>query len=187
MATKIAVISDTHGLLRPEVLDRIAGCDVIIHGGDINKPEIIDRLKEIAPVYVVRGNNDKEWAENIPESLTFQIEQCRFFVVHNRKSVPKDLHDTDVVIYGHSHKYAEQMVDGVLWLNPGSCGKRRFDQEITFAMMTVDGSETAIEKSQFHTPDTFKGLTLHSHCYGGCAIFLPEYLRPDAERILHAT
>ena len=70
----------------------------------------------------------------------------RFFVVHNRKSVPKDLHDTDVVIYGHSHKYAEQMVDGVLWLNPGSCGKRRFDQEITFAIMTVDGSETAIEK-----------------------------------------
>lgn len=87
MATKIAVLSDTHGLLRPEVLDRIAGCDVIIHGGDINKPEIIDRLKEIAPVYVVRGNNDKEWAENIPESLTFQIEQCRFFVVHNRKFI----------------------------------------------------------------------------------------------------
>ena len=95
---------------------------------------------------MVRGNNDKEWAENIPESLTFQIEQCRFFVVHNRKSVPKDLHDTDVVIYGHSHKYAEQMVDGVLWLNPGSCGKRRFDQEITFAVMTVDGNKTAIEK-----------------------------------------
>ena len=117
MATKIAILSDTHGLLRPEVLDRIAGCDVIIHGGDINKPEIIDRLKEIAPVYVVRGNNDKEWAENIPESLTFQIE-----------------------------KYAEQMLDGVLWLNPGSCGKRRFDQEITFAIMTVDGSNTEIEK-----------------------------------------
>ena len=141
MATKIAVLSDTHGLLRPEVLDRIAGCDVIIHGGDINKPEIIDRLKEIAPVYVVRGNND-----NIPESLTFQIEKSRFFVVHNKKFVAKDLYDADVVIYGHSHKYAEQMVDGVLWLNPGSCGKRRFDQEITFAMMTVDGSETAIEK-----------------------------------------
>lgn len=124
MATKIAVLSDTHGLLRPEVLDRIAGCDAIIHGGDINKPEIIDRLKEIAPVYVVRGNNDKEWAENIPESLTFQIEKCRFFVVHNKKFVPKDLRDTDVVIYGHSHKYAEQMVNGVLWLNPGSCGSR---------------------------------------------------------------
>ena len=94
MATKIAVLSDTHGLLRPEVLDRIVGCDAIIHGGDINKPEIIDRLNEIAPVYVVRGNNDKEWAENIPDSLTFQIEKCRFFVVHNKKFVLKDLHDT---------------------------------------------------------------------------------------------
>ena len=146
MATKIAVLSDSHGLLRPEVLDRIVGCDAIIHGGDINKSEIIDCLNEIAPVYVVRGNNDKEWAENIPESLTFQIEKCRFFVVNNKKFVPKDLHDTDVVIYGHSHKYAEQMMDDVLWLNPGSCGKRRFDQEITFAMMTVDGSKIEIEK-----------------------------------------
>lgn len=146
MATKIAVLSDTHGLLRPEVLDRIVGCDAIIHGGDINKPEIIDRLNVIAPVYVVRGNNDKEWAENIPESLTFQIEGCRFFVIHNQKNVPTDLHDIDVVIYGHSHKYAEQIKGGVLWLNPGSCGKRRFGQEITFAMMTVDGSKIEIEK-----------------------------------------
>lgn len=71
MPKTIAVISDTHSLLRPEVLDRIAGCDVIIHGGDINKSEIIDCLKEIALVYVVRGNNDKEWAENILESLSF--------------------------------------------------------------------------------------------------------------------
>lgn len=67
-------------------------------------------------------------------------------MVHNKKFVPKDLHDTDVVIYGHSHKYAEQMVDGALWLNPGSCGKRRFDQEITFDMMTVDFSKIEIEK-----------------------------------------
>ena len=85
MATKIAVLSDTHGLLRPEVLDRIVSCDAIIHGGDINKPEIIDRLNEITPVYVVRGNNDKEWADNIPDSLIFQIEGCRFFVIHNKK------------------------------------------------------------------------------------------------------
>lgn len=127
MATKIAVLSDTHGLLRPEVLDGIVGCDAIIHGGDINKPEIIDRLNEIAPVYVVRGNNDKEWAANISESLTFQIEGYIFFVIHNKKYVPTDLYDIDVVIYGHSHKYAEQMMDGVLCLNPGSCGKRRFD------------------------------------------------------------
>ena len=102
MAKRIAVLSDTHGLLRPEVLDAIAGCDAIIHGGDINKPEIIDRLKEIAPVYVVRGNNDKEWAEHIPATLTFQIEDCRFFLVHNKKEVPIDLTGIDAVIFGHS-------------------------------------------------------------------------------------
>ena len=89
MAKRIAVLSDTHGLLRPEVLTTIDGCDAIIHGGDINKPEIIERLKVISPVYVVRGNNDKEWAEHIPATLTFQIEECRFFLVHNKKEMPK--------------------------------------------------------------------------------------------------
>ena len=89
MAKRIAVLSDTHGLLRPEVLAAIAGCDAIIHGGDINKPEIIERLQEIAPLVVVRGNNDKEWAEHIPATLTFQIEECRFFLVHNKKEMPK--------------------------------------------------------------------------------------------------
>lgn len=146
MAKRIAVLSDTHGLLRPEVLAAIDGCDAIIHGGDINKSVIIDRLKEIAPVYVVRGNNDKAWAEHIPATLTFQIEDCRFFLVHNKKEVPKILTGIDAVIFGHSHKYFEQVMDGRLWLNPGSCGKRRFDQEITFAIMTVDGSNTEIEK-----------------------------------------
>ena len=144
MAKRIAVLSDTHGLLRQEVLDAIAGCDAIIHGGDINKPEIIQRLQEIAPVYVVRGNNDKEWAEHIPATLTFQIEDCRFFLVHNKKEVPKDLTDIDAVIFGHSHKYFEENIDGRLWLNPGSCGKRRFDQEITLAQRRVKAFEIAV-------------------------------------------
>ena len=146
MSKRIAVLSDTHGLLRPEVLSAISGCDAIIHGGDINKPEIIERLQEIAPVYVVRGNNDKEWAEHIPATLTFQIEDCRFFLVHNKKEVPKDLAGIDAVIFGHSHQYFEENIDGRLWLNPGSCGKRRFDQEITLAMLTVDGRELSAEK-----------------------------------------
>ena len=146
MAKRIAVLSDTHGLLRPEVLTAIDGCDAIIHGGDINKPEIIERLQEIAPVYVVRGNNDKEWAEHIPATLTFQIEDCRFFLVHNKKEVPKDLTGINAVIFGHSHKYFEQIIDGRLWLNPGSCGKRRFDQEITLAILTVDGSSPSVQK-----------------------------------------
>ena len=146
MSKRIAVLSDTHGLLRPEVLSAISGCDAIIHGGDINKPEIIERLKEIAPVYVVRGNNDKEWAEYIPATLTFQIEGCRFFLVHNKKEVPKDLTGINAVIFGHSHRYFEENIDGRLWLNPGSCGKRRFDQEITLAILTVDGSILSVEK-----------------------------------------
>ncbi|MGM9941698.1 MAG: metallophosphoesterase family protein [Bulleidia sp.] len=82
MSTKTAVLSDTHGLLRPEVPEGIQGCDLILHGGDINRKDIIERLEEIAPVYVVRGNNDKEWAEDIPESVEIQIEDCRFFMVH---------------------------------------------------------------------------------------------------------
>ena len=146
MAKRIAVLSDTHGLLRPEVLTAIDGCDAIIHGGDINKPEIIERLQEIAPVYVVRGNNDKAWAEHIPATLTFQIEDCRFFLVHNKKEVPKDLTGINAVIFGHSHRYFEENIDGRLWLNPGSCGKRRFDQEITLAILTVDGGTLSAKK-----------------------------------------
>lgn len=146
MSTRIAVLSDTHNLLRPEVTEAIKDCDFIIHGGDISSPEIIERLKETAPVYVVRGNNDKEWAEGMPETLQFTIEDVRFFVIHNKKFIPKDLHDADVIVFGHSHKYFEQVKDGVLWLNPGSCGKRRFDQEISFALMTVNGKEYSVEK-----------------------------------------
>ena len=146
MAKRIGVLSDTHGLLRPEVLSALSGCDAIIHGGDINKPEILEQLEKIAPVYVVRGNNDKEWAEHLPITLTFQIEQCRFFLVHNKKQVPGDLTGIDAVIFGHSHKYFAQELEGRLWLNPGSCGKRRFDQEITLAILTVDGASLSVEK-----------------------------------------
>lgn len=146
MAKRIGVLSDTHGLLRPEVLSALSGCDAIIHGGDINKPEILEQLEKIAPVYVVRGNNDKEWAEHLPITLTFQIDQCRFFLVHNKKQVPGDLTGIDAVIFGHSHKYFAQELEGRLWLNPGSCGKRRFDQEITLAILTVDGSSLSAEK-----------------------------------------
>lgn len=146
MSKIVAVLSDTHGLLRPEVMEIIKGCDLILHGGDINGKEIIDQLEEIAPVYVVRGNNDKEWAEDIPETLEIRIEECRFFMIHNRKFIPQDLSGYDGIIFGHSHKYLCKTENGVLWLNPGSCGKRRFDQEITFAMITVDGKDIHVEK-----------------------------------------
>ena len=144
--TRVAVLSDTHGLLRPEVIQIVTGCDAIIHGGDINNQKILDQLSALAPLYVVRGNNDKEWAEHLPESIAIQIEDCVLFVVHNKKFVPSELHGIDAVIFGHSHKYAEQMIDGRLWLNPGSCGKRRFDQEITLAILMINGKELSVEK-----------------------------------------
>ena len=143
---RIIVLSDTHGLLRPEVLEYLPQADVIIHGGDINTQAIVNKLRECAPLYIVRGNNDKEWAVDLPHSLTFTIEGVRFYLVHNKKDVPPNLSDIDVVIYGHSHKYACEERDNVLWLNPGSCGRRRFNQEITFAIMTVDNGRAQVEK-----------------------------------------
>lgn len=143
---RIIILSDTHGLLRPEVLEYLSQADIIIHGGDINTQAIVDKLREYAPLHIVRGNNDKEWAEELPHSLTFAIEEVSFFLVHNKKDIPADLSGVDVVIYGHSHKYACEERDGVLWLNPGSCGRRRFDQEITFDVMTVDSGQIQVEK-----------------------------------------
>ena len=143
---RIVILSDTHGLLRPEVLDYLSQADAIIHGGDINTKAIVDTLQGFAPLHIVRGNNDKEWAEGLPHSLAFAIEGVRFFLVHNKRDVPADLSDVDVVVYGHSHKYACEDRSGVLWLNPGSCGRRRFEQEITFAVMTAEAGQFQVEK-----------------------------------------
>lgn len=143
---KIAAISDTHGKLREEVMKHLKGCDMILHGGDINKQTILDQLSEIAPLLVVRGNNDKDWAEHLPMNLTIQIEDVSVYMVHNKAHIPKNLEDIDLIVFGHSHKYLEKEEDGMVYLNPGSCGPRRFDQEITMAMLTIDGKEISIEK-----------------------------------------
>ena len=136
--TNIAILSDTHGLLRERVKAELAAADCIIHAGDINTSAIAETLRSYGAAYIVRGNNDKEWAEDLPQSLTVTIDGVRFLIVHNRKDVPKDLTGVDVVVYGHSHKYSAEFVSSVLWLNPGSCGMRRFDLEITLCRMTVD-------------------------------------------------
>ena len=143
---KIAILSDTHGLLRPEVTERLKTVDVILHGGDINKQSIVDELRQYAPLYVVRGNNDKEWAEAIPHDLTVTLGGVTFFMVHNKKEVPKDLSGVDVVVFGHSHKYMQQEQDGVLWLNPGSCGPWRFHQEITMMLAEVADGRITVDK-----------------------------------------
>ena len=146
MTRKIGIISDTHGLLRKEVKDILKTCDCILHAGDVDRPEILDQLRVLGNIYVVRGNNDGSWAEKISRTLRFEIAGVKFFMVHNKKELPSDLEDTDVVIFGHSHKYVQEHKNGRLWLNPGSCGKRRFDQEITFAVMTVRDGQYQVKK-----------------------------------------
>ena len=143
---KLAILSDTHGLLRPEVAEHLKTAGAILHGGDVNKPGIVDQLERYAPLYVVRGNNDKEWAEQIPHDLTITLGGVTFYMVHNKKEVPADLTGIDAVVFGHSHKYLLEEKDGVLWLNPGSCGPRRFHQEITMMMAEVENGTLQVEK-----------------------------------------
>lgn len=147
---RIAVLSDTHGLLRPEVIKVISECDAVLHAGDINSQKIIDRMKDAAgtgtPVYVVRGNNDKEWAEDLPHHLEFTLGGVNFYMVHNKKDLPKDPGDRQILIFGHSHKYYEEEKEGRLYLNPGSCGKRRFHQDITMAVLETGGGKWSAER-----------------------------------------
>ena len=127
MKEKIGIISDTHGLLRPEVLEILKDCKYILHAGDVNKDEILNVLRSMGNLYVVRGNNDKDWAENLRISLNFTIGGVKFFMVHNKKDVTWDIDDR-------------------LWLNPGSCGRSRFGGEVTMAVMTVEDGRYQVEK-----------------------------------------
>lgn len=143
---RLALLSDTHGLLRPAVVEYLQSADAILHGGDINRPEIVETLRQYAPLYIVRGNNDKEWAAALPHDLTVTLGGVTFFLVHNKKEIPADLSGVDVVLFGHSHKYSQEERDGRLWLNPGSCGPRRFHQEITMMMAEVADGKITVEK-----------------------------------------
>lgn len=150
----LILLSDTHGLLRPQVLDFLRGADVILHAGDINSQAVVDRLASFAPLYAVRGNNDKDWAQALPRDLTVTLGGVRFYMVHNQKDVPADLSETDVVVFGHSHKYLLQQRGSVLWLNPGSCGPRRFHQEITLMRAEVSDGTIRVEKLLIPHPAT---------------------------------
>ena len=143
---RLAILSDTHGLLRPQVLEHLKGAGAILHGGDINRRSVVDQLRQYAPLYVVRGNNDREWAEDIPHDLTVTLGGVTFCLVHNRKELPATLDGVDVVVFGHSHRYVREEKEGLLWLNPGSCGPRRFHQEITMMVAEVEEGKIRVEK-----------------------------------------
>jgi putative phosphoesterase len=137
---QIGVISDTHGLLRPEALEALRGSELIIHPGDVGDPAILDALKQVAPVRAIRGNVDvEEWARKLPETEIVEIGGVSLYVIHN-------VHDLDLspqaagfeaVISGHSHKPASEVRDGVLYFNPGSAGPRRFKLPISVGRLRI--------------------------------------------------
>jgi putative phosphoesterase len=140
MIFRVGIISDTHGLLRPEAERRLAGVDHIIHGGDIGRPEIVAALRRIAPLTAIRGNVDTAgWAADYADTEIVHLAGRTIFVLHDLKSLHADLGalGVEVVISGHSHVPKVETVGGVLYLNPGSAGRRRFRLPITLATLDI--------------------------------------------------
>jgi putative phosphoesterase len=144
-AMRIGVISDTHGLLRPQALAALAGVDRIIHAGDIGNAGVLDALGAIAPMDVVRGNNDSgTWAAAIPHSQTLTYGGVQIYLLHDINELKGRMPPVQVVIAGHSHKPLVEERDGVLRVNPGSAGPRRFKLPVTVGFLQiVDGIATA--------------------------------------------
>ena len=139
---KIAVISDTHSLLRPEITEKIKECELILHAGDISSKETAEETEALGVTYFVRGNADRgTWANKIPVSREIELYGLRIFIIHNLKQIKEDVSGMDIVIYGHSHKYSEEYQANVCYFNPGSCGPRRFHQDITMAILTIDEAD----------------------------------------------
>ena len=139
--TRIAVISDTHGFLRRNAVKELQDCSCILHAGDIIMESDLDELAVYGSLYAVRGNNDV-WCRGVKDLagfLRFQIGGVSFYTTHDRRDVPRDLAGVDAVIYGHSHRYSEEWIDGRLWLNPGSCGYARFGGKVTMAKLVLRG------------------------------------------------
>jgi hypothetical protein len=140
MTYRIGIISDTHGLLRPEAERLLAGVDHIVHGGDIGKPDIIEALRRLAPVTAIRGNVDTgSWAAAYAETELLCLAGRSIYVVHDLKTLRIDpvACGIDVVVSGHSHTPKIEKADGVLYLNPGSAGRRRFRLPITLATIDI--------------------------------------------------
>jgi len=139
MMFRIGIISDTHGLLRPEAERRLAGVDHVVHAGAIGRPEIVDALCRIAPVTAIRGNVDSgEWAREYPDTNFARLAGKSIYVLHDLKTLHIHAGSAiDVIVSGHSHVPKIQLIDGILYLNPGSAGPRRFKLPITLATLEV--------------------------------------------------
>jgi putative phosphoesterase len=147
-ARTIGLISDTHGLMRPEALTVLTGCDLIIHAGDIGKPEIIDQLRALAPVVAVKGNVDKgAWASKLPSTAVAEAGSTSIYVLHDIQQLELDpaAAEIDIVVSGHSHKPGRTERAGVLYVNPGSAGPRRFRLPVTVARLDLAQSPWSVQ------------------------------------------
>ncbi|HEX3951582.1 MAG TPA: metallophosphoesterase family protein [Steroidobacteraceae bacterium] len=141
---RVGIVSDTHGLLRPEAKDFAGACDYIIHGGDIGSQAILDQLSALAPLVAVKGNNDRaSWTAHLPETELIRVGGVFVYIIHDISQLDIDPHaaDVQVIVSGHSHKPLIHEQGGVLYINPGSCGPKRFTLPISMAEMIVDGTK----------------------------------------------
>jgi putative phosphoesterase len=146
---RIGLVSDTHDLLRPEVLDYLRGSDHIVHGGDICSEPVLRALRELAPLTVVRGNNDRgDWAQGLPHHTTVQFGEVAVHVVHDLKELELPA-GVRVVVTGHSHKPKVEERAGVLYANPGSAGPRRFKLPISAGELRIAGDEVTVQLHSF--------------------------------------
>ncbi len=145
----VGLISDTHGLLRPEALDALKGSDFIVHAGDVGDPKLLAELAKLAPVTAVRGNIDSQaWAQSLPETAVLEVAQAtRLYVLHNIEDLRLDpaAAGFGAVVSGHTHKPGTRMKDGVLYVNPGSAGPRRFSLPISIGRLVVVAGQVSVD------------------------------------------
>jgi hypothetical protein len=137
---RVGIISDTHGLLRPEAERALHGVDLIIHAGDVGQPDILAKLKRVAPVFAVRGNVDiATWAKDLPTTTVVEADSASFYVLHNLRELDlrPDAAKFDFVISGHTHQPQQSERNGVLYINPGSAGPRRFQLPVSLAVVDL--------------------------------------------------
>lgn len=149
---RLGIISDTHGLIRPEAVAFLRGCERIVHGGDIGTPEVLAQLSAIAPVTAVRGNNDKgTWAESISETELFEFNGTYVYAIHDLSQIDIEpsAAGVHVIVSGHSHKPLVERRDGVLYVNPGSAGPRRFRLPIAVAELVVTAGRVSARVVEF--------------------------------------
>ena len=144
---RIGIISDTHGLLREEVKELLRGCDAIFHAGDVCELYILQELEEIAPVYAARGNNDWSLMNSLPWKNIFELEGKKIMITHIKEGITEDWSQYDLIVYGHTHRYALDKKGDTIWINPGSCGPCVY-RPITLALAELDEQGFHIEKCE---------------------------------------